>query len=166
MVSWHYGKISLDSSVYETIIKMDKKEVVFADIKAKYLLYQERCPATDRGGSKGFPIAAIFLVRYAGNDWSLSAQYAHKYVSIGKHRNSGLATFRISKDLFHNTLALQSFAYIDVTNGSIYNRLSADYALNDQLHAIIGYDYFHADRGMFTVYDKNSELFFKLKYSF
>ena len=103
---------------------------------------------------------------YAGNDWSLSAQYAHKYVSSGDHRNSGLATFRISKDLFHNTLALQSFAYIDVTNGGIYNRLSADYALNDQLHTTLGYDFFHADRGTFTVYDHNSELFLKLKYSF
>jgi hypothetical protein len=103
---------------------------------------------------------------YAGNDWSLSAQYAHKYVSSGDHRNSGLATFRISKDLLRNTLALQSFAYIDVTNGGIYNRLSADYALNDQLHAILGYDYFHADRGSFTVYDHNSEVFVKLKYSF
>ena len=103
---------------------------------------------------------------YAGNDWSLSAQYAHKYVSSGDHRNSGLATLRISKDLLRNTLALQSFAYIDVTNGGIYNRLSADYALNDQLHAILGYDYFHADRGSFTVYDHNSEVFVKLKYSF
>ena len=53
----------------------------------------------------------------------------------------------------------QSFAYIDVT-------LSADYALNDQLHATLGYDFFHADRGMFTVYDRNSEVFLKLKYSF
>lgn len=103
---------------------------------------------------------------YAGNDWSLSAQYAHKYVASGEHRNSGLATFRISKDLLRNTLALQSFAYIDVTNGGIYNRLSADYALNDQLHATLGYDFFHADRGSFTVYDNNSELFLKLKYSF
>ena len=60
----------------------------------------------------------------------------------------------------------QSFAYIDVTHGGIYNRLSADYALNDQLHATLGYDFFHADRGMFTVYDKNSEVFLKLKYSF
>ena len=152
--------------MYETIIKMDKKAIAFIDIKAKYLLYQERCPATNRGGSKGFPIAAIFLVRHAGNNWSLSAQYAHKYVSTGKHRNSGLATFRISKDLLHNTLALQSFAYIDVTNGSIYNRLSADYALNDQLHAILGYDFFHADRGTFAIYDNNSEAFVKLKYSF
>ena len=103
---------------------------------------------------------------YAGNDWLLSAQYSHKYITSGDNRNSGLATFRISKELLHNTLALQSFAYVDVTNGGVYNRLSADYAINDQLHATIGYDYFHADRGMFTVYKKNSELFFKLKYSF
>ena len=103
---------------------------------------------------------------YAGNDWSLSAQYSHKYITSGDNLNSGLATFRISKELLHNTLALQSFAYVDVTNGGVYNRLSADYAINDQLHATIGYDYFHADRGMFTVYKKNSELFFKLKYSF
>jgi hypothetical protein len=103
---------------------------------------------------------------YAGNDWSLSAQYAHKYVAWGEHRNTGLATFRISKELLRNTLTLQSFAYIDVTNGGIYNRLSADYALNDQLHATLGYDFFHADKGMFTVYDKNSEVFVKLKYSF
>ena len=103
---------------------------------------------------------------YAGNDWSLSAQYAHKYVASGENRNSGLATFRISKDLLRNTLALQSFAYIDVTNGGIYNRLSADYAINDQLHATLGYDFFQADRGSFIVYDKNSEVFVKLKYSF
>lgn len=90
----------------------------------------------------------------------------HKYVAWGEHRNTGLATLRISKELLHNTLALQSFAYIDVTHGGIYNRLSADYALNDQLHATLGYDFFHADRGMFTVYDKNSEVFLKLKYSF
>ncbi len=110
--------------------------------------------------------ALIGLDWYAGNDWSLSAQYSHKYVAWGDIRNTGLATLRVSKDLLHNTLALQTFAYIDVTNGGVFNRLSADYALNDQLHAIIGYDYFHADRGMFTVYSKNSELFFKLKYSF
>jgi hypothetical protein len=110
--------------------------------------------------------ALVGLDWYAGNDWTLSAQYSHKYVVLGKHRNTGLSTLRIQKDLLHNTLALQTFAYIDVTNGGIFNRLSADYALNDQLHAIVGYDLFHADSGMFTVYKKNSELFVKLKYSF
>lgn len=57
-------------------------------------------------------------------------------------------------------------AGIGVSNGGVFNRLSADYALNDQLHTILGYDYFHADAGMFAVYKKNSELFVKLKYSF
>ena len=119
------------------------------------------------GGTRAASTNALLGIDwYAGNDWTLSAQYSHKYVALGEHRNTALSTLRISKELLHNTLALQTFAYIDVTNGGIFNRLSADYALNDQIHAAIGYDYFHADGGMFAIYNKNSELFFKLKYSF
>lgn len=119
------------------------------------------------GGTRAASTNALLGIDwYAGNDWTLSAQYAHKYVALGEHRNTALSTLRISKELLHNTLTLQTFAYIDVTNGGIFNRLSADYALNDQIHAVIGYDYFHADGGMFAIYNKNSELFFKLKYSF
>ena len=103
---------------------------------------------------------------YAGNDWNVSAQYSHKYVASGDHRNTGIATIRVSKDLLHNTLAIQSFAYIDVTNGGVFNRLSADYAINDQIHSIIGFDYFHANNGVFEMYDDNSEVWLKLKYSF
>lgn len=119
------------------------------------------------GGTRAASTNALLGIDwYAGNDWTLSAQYSHKYVALGEHRNTALSTLRISKELLHNTLTLQTFAYIDVTNGGIFNRLSADYALNDQIHAAIGYDYFHADGGMFAIYNKNSELFFKLKYSF
>ena len=119
------------------------------------------------GGTRAASTNALLGIDwYAGNDWTLSAQYSHKYVALGEHRNTALSTLRISKELLHNTLTLQTFAYIDVTNGGIFNRLSADYALNDQIHAAIGYDYFHADGGMFAIYNKNSEMFFKLKYSF
>ena len=38
--------------------------------------------------------------------------------------------------------------------------------MTDEFKSHFGYDYFHADAGMFSVYKKNSELFFKLKYSF
>jgi hypothetical protein len=132
-------------------------------VRAEIAEYLDEAQTFGRAASTN---ALLGIDWYAGNDWSLSAQYSHKYITSGDNRNSGLATFRISKELLHNTLALQSFAYVDVTNGGVYNRLSADYAINDQLHATIGYDYFHADRGMFTIYKKNSELFFKLKYSF
>lgn len=48
----------------------------------------------------------------------------------------------------------------------VFNRLSADWAATDQLHVILGYDYFYAKGGMFAVYAHNSEAWFKLKYNF
>lgn len=115
--------------------------------------------------------ALIGLDWYAGNDWSLSAQYAHKSIAshstlISSYKNSGTATIRIAKELLNNTLTVQTFAYIDVTCGGIYNRLSADYAITDQLHCIIGYDLFSADSGMFAMYDDNSEVWLRVKYNF
>lgn len=108
---------------------------------------------------------------YPGNDWTLAVQYSHKYISgfssdISGYRNSGMATVKIGKDFLRNTLNLSTFAYVDVTNGGIYNRLAADYAITDQIHALLGYDLFHADKGQFAMYDKNSEVWLKLKYSF
>ena len=93
------------------------------------------------------------------NEWF--GLYADK---ILKKRWWILTTFVLVMVL--SVVGMKRFAYIDVTHGGIYNRLSADYALNDQLHTTLGYDFFHADRGMFTVYDKNSEVFLKLKYNF
>jgi hypothetical protein len=108
---------------------------------------------------------------YAGNDWNLSAQYSYKYIedynsSMSGNQHTHMGTFRISKSLLNNTLSLQSFAYMDLTDGGIYNRFSADYALNDQIHLMLGYDLFHADKGMFQMYAHNSEYWLKLKYNF
>jgi len=108
---------------------------------------------------------------YAGNDWSLSGQFSYKNildhdVSMSGSETVNMATLRISKSLLNNTLSLQTFAYMDLTDGGIYNRLSADYAVNDQMHLLLGYDLFHADKGMFQMYDRNSEYWLKLKYNF
>lgn len=108
---------------------------------------------------------------FPGNDWNLSIQYAHKYISgnlsgLAVLKNTGLATARISKELFRNTLSLSSFAYIDVTHGGIFNRFAAQYSINDQISITGGFDYFHADGGMFDMYKKNSEIWMKMKYSF
>lgn len=115
--------------------------------------------------------ALIGIDWYPGNDWNASLQYCHKYTSgnlerLPIYRHAGIATARLAKELLQNTLKLSTFAYVDVTNGGIFNRLSTTYALNDQTAIAIGYDYFHADRGMFKMYGKNSEAWVKLKYSF
>ena len=108
---------------------------------------------------------------FPGNDWNVSAQYAHRHLTgrldhADAHRNSGLATARIGKELLRNTLKLSTFAYIDVTNSSVFNRFSAAYALNDQIELTVGYDFFHADKGTFALYRHNSEAWAKVKYSF
>lgn len=108
---------------------------------------------------------------YAGDDWQVGVQYSHKYISgdmsdISACRNSGMATVRISKDMLRSTLSISTFAYIDVTNGGIYNRLCADYAVTDQIHTVLGFDFIRADKGQFAMYDRNSEVWMKMKYSF
>lgn len=108
---------------------------------------------------------------YPGNDWTIMVQYSHKYILdydevISTKKNTGLATFNISKKLLQTTLTLSSFTYYDVTNNGFYNRTSADYAITDQIHIMGGYDWFHGDKGPFAMYKNNSEYFMKFKYSF
>ncbi|MDN4754203.1 hypothetical protein QYZ87_06640 [Porphyromonadaceae bacterium W3.11] len=108
---------------------------------------------------------------YPGSDWNISVQYSHKYTSgnmtgLSIHRNEGLATARISKEFLQNMLKISTFAYYDVTNRGIFNRLSASYALNDQVELTAGYDYFNAKKGKFAMYANNSESWVKVKYSF
>ena len=121
--------------------------------------------------SKNSANALLGVDIYPGNDWNISLQYAHKYIDhytndLNAYRNSGTATVRISKELFRNTLNINTFAYIDVADGGIYDRTTFDYAVNDMLHIALGFDYFNADKGMFKMYDKNSEVFMKIKVSF
>ena len=121
--------------------------------------------------SKNTANALLGVDIYPGNDWNISLQYAHKYIDhytndLNAYRNSGTATVRVSKELFRNTLNINTFAYIDVADGGIYDRTTFDYAVNDMLHIALGFDYFNADKGMFKMYDKNSEVFMKIKVSF
>ncbi|MCR5017419.1 MAG: hypothetical protein K6A64_01315 [Bacteroidales bacterium] len=108
--------------------------------------------------------ALVGLDWYPGADWNISAQFNHTWQKEGTPMS--LATLRISKSLLNNSLTLSTFAYADVREKGVFNRLSADWAATDQIHAILGYDYFHADGGMFFLYRNNSEVWIKLRYSF
>lgn len=146
------------------------KFVLRAEI-AEYL-GEAQDPAPGAGVTTGNSLNILGGVDwYPGGDWNVGVQYSHKYIGgcgpeTAAYRNSGMATLRLSKDLLHNSLNLSTFAYVDVSNGGVYNRLSADYAFTDQIHALVGYDLFHADAGMFAMYGRNSEVWIKLKYNF
>lgn len=100
---------------------------------------------------------------YPGNDWNLSVQFNQTF---GAGERTSLATLRISKVLLNNSLTLSTFAYADVKDLGVFNRFSADWAATDQMHVVLGYDLFHAEKGMFLTYAHNSEVWLKLKYSF
>lgn len=115
----------------------------------------------DHGNHQGCALAGLDW--YPGADWTLSAQFNQTYESGVQ---VSLATLRISKALFNNSLTLSTFAYADVKDLGLFNRLSIDWAATDQIHALVGFDYFHAEDGMFKAYADNSEIWLKLKYNF
>jgi hypothetical protein len=108
---------------------------------------------------------------YPGHDWTITAQYSHKFIPdyidrLEAQKNTVLATLGITKKIFRSTLSLSSFGYVDLSNKGLFMRSSADYSLTDQIHLLAGYDWFHGDEGMFALYNKNSEFWIKAKYSF
>lgn len=115
--------------------------------------------------------ALLGLDWYPGHDWNLSLQYYHKHIlgelaGLPVFADSGLATARISKEFMGGVFKVSSFAYVDVANGGVFNRLALSYNLSDQMELSGGYDYFNADKGNFVMYKDNSEAWFKMKYSF
>ncbi|MBI9064270.1 MAG: hypothetical protein JEZ14_19960 [Marinilabiliaceae bacterium] len=108
---------------------------------------------------------------YPCKDWTITAQYSHKLIpdyadEIASKKNTVLSTLGITKKLLRNTLTLSTFCYFDVSNQGLFNRTYADYALTDQIHLFVGYDWFDGDKGMFGMYTNNSEYWLKAKFSF
>jgi len=116
---------------------------------------------TDQGDHQGNALAGLDW--YPGADWNVSAQFNQ---SFGAGEHTSLATLRVSKALLNNALTLSTFAYADVRDIGVFNRFSADWSATDQVHVILGYDYFYAEEGMFATYAHNSEVWLKLKYCF
>jgi hypothetical protein len=77
-----------------------------------------------------------------------------------------LATLGISKKVLRSTLTISTFGYMDLKNKGLFNRTSIDYALSDHIHLLTGVDLFGGDKGLFGMYQDNSEIWIKMKYSF
>jgi hypothetical protein len=108
---------------------------------------------------------------YAGNEWTLTGQFSDEYIFNYTNENSlnehtFISTIGISKKMLHGNLSLSAFGYFDLNESDFFNRTSADYSLSDNIHLMIGYDWFHGERGVFGRYNKNSQAWVKAKFSF
>jgi hypothetical protein len=108
---------------------------------------------------------------YPGNEWTITGQFSDEYIldytkenALNEH--TYISTLGISKKVLHSTLSLSTFGYIGLNEGDFFNRTSADYSLSDNIHVMLGYDWFHGDSGAFGRYNKNSQVWLKAKYSF
>lgn len=108
---------------------------------------------------------------YPGNEWTITGQFSDEYILDYTNENAlnehtYISTIGISKKIIHSTLSLSSFGYIGLNEGDFFNRTSADYSLSDNIHVMVGYDWFHGESGVFGRYSNNTQAWVKAKYSF
>jgi len=75
-------------------------------------------------------------------------------------------TFVIAKPLINDTLMVEFFSYIGLTNEDALLRPKVTYDLADGLELVVGADIFLGDEGDFGQYDDNDLVYTKVKYSF
>lgn len=74
---------------------------------------------------------------------------------------------QVKKDYTHNLIVtVTRQVFLKILHYVIDDVGDCNELMATQVHVMLGYDYFHATRGLFSVYRKNSETWFKLKYSF
>lgn len=108
---------------------------------------------------------------YPGNDWMFTGQFIDNFILdydqvIRNDEHMILATLRISKKLFRQTLELSTMGYFGINEKDGFVRTNMDYALTDELHILLGIDSFFGNEGMMGQYNNNDEVWIKAKYSF
>jgi hypothetical protein len=108
---------------------------------------------------------------YLPGEWMLSGQFSDEWIldhtnAILNPEHRLISTLAVSKKLLRSNLKLATFAYFELQEGSFFSRTSADYALSDNIHVSTGVDWFHGDSGTFGLYQDNSQVWVKAKYSF
>ena len=108
---------------------------------------------------------------YPGNEWTITGQFSDEFILDYSDKNAlnehtYISTLGISKKIIRSTLTLSTFIYVGLNEGDFFNHTSADYSLSDNIHIMTGYDWFHGNSGVFGRYNKNSQVWLKVKYSF
>ena len=75
-------------------------------------------------------------------------------------------TFVVAKPFLNDTLMVEFFSYVGLTNEDALLRPKVTYDLVDGLEWIVGADIFLGDSGDFGQYDDNDLIYTKVKYSF
>lgn len=106
-----------------------------------------------------------------GDDWSVTAQLTGDGIldhddRLADPAHSLMATLNISKKLLHQTLTLSNMLYWRFDDGDLFNRVKAEYEMSDAFRLSVGADIFHGEGDLFGIYQDNTQVWIKAKYSF
>ena len=118
-----------------------------------------------------------YLHYVAGLDFNigsvkLSAQFIQQYIldydnMMYQNEAVNTATFLAHYDMLRETLHLELFSYIGLTNNDALIRPKITYDFDDSFNILIGGNIFVGDRdGQFGQYQDNSMIYAKIKYNF
>ncbi|PID28049.1 MAG: hypothetical protein CSB55_06840 [Candidatus Cloacimonadota bacterium] len=106
---------------------------------------------------------------YPGNTLNLSVQYINEKIwdyedFIAEKEEMRTGTFNIKVMLFRETLQLGNMIYYSFDEEDLVNNFSVDYAFNDNISFLTGFNYFNVNNG--SVLNKKSQIWVKSKVSF
>ena len=111
-----------------------------------------------------------------GVDWTsfgvgMSAQFVSEVILdhddlLASDERSDVMTFLARDDFLNDTLHLEFFSYVGLSDGDALLRPKVSYDVADGFEVLFGADLFMGDEGMFGAYDANDSVYTKLKYSF
>ena len=117
-----------------------------------------------------------YLDYLIGLDWTLwdiklSAQFNQKVIldynsQIVNDEFTNLITFLANRSFLNNTLDLELFTYIGLSDQGYLLRPNVTYSVTDGFDVSVGSNIFLGDEGMFGQYSDNDMVYFKVKYSF
>ncbi len=101
----------------------------------------------------------------------MSAQFIQEVVldhddALASEERSDVMTFLASDGLLYDTLRLEFFSYVGLSDRDALLRPKVSYDVADGFEVLVGADLFMGDEGVFGAYDANDSVYAKLKYSF
>ena len=137
------------------------------------LLHGKRFTKSDLSLEKGDMIKYGAGVDWAPEGgWNVSVQIADEWIMnwrkcYAPDEHTPLASIIISKKFLNDNLTIKEQFYTYLHDGQTINRISAEYNFTDGLTGMVGFDYVSTDKDKkYAKYDNNTEVFFKLRYSF
>ncbi|PIE63724.1 MAG: hypothetical protein CSA26_11555 [Desulfobacterales bacterium] len=106
-----------------------------------------------------------------GNNWTVTTQLIGDHILgdaslLVRKKHQYTATLNISKKVMNQTLTLANMIYWQLDDGEIFDRFKITYDFNDAVTLFAGVDIFSGDDGVFGRYEENTQVWFKIKYSF